>query len=83
MKILSILFFLLISSQTLADSLGKNKTINDYLNNGYQLKSIKVLENERLLYNLIIEMKEDKIFEPKLVSCIYNIDTQISECFKP
>lgn len=83
MKILSILFFLLISSQTLADSLGKNKTINDYLDNGYQLKSIKVLENERLLYNLIIEMKEDKIFEPKLVSCIYNIDTQISECFKP
>ena len=83
MKILSILFFLLISSQTLADSLGKNKTINDYLDNGYQLKSIKVLENERLLYNLIIEMKEDRIFEPKLVSCIYNIDTQISECFKP
>lgn len=83
MKILSILFFLLISFQTLADSLGKNKTINDYLDNGYQLKSIKVLENERLLYNLIIEMKEDKIFEPKLVSCIYNIDTQISECFKP
>lgn len=83
MKILSILFFLLISSQTLADTLGKNKTINDYLDNGYQLKSIKVLENERLLYNLIIEMKEDKIFEPKLVSCIYNIDTQISECFKP
>ena len=83
MKILSILFFLLISFQTLADSLGKNKTINDYLDNGYQLKSIKVLENERLLYNLIIEMKEDKIFEPKLISCIYNIDTQISECFKP
>ena len=83
MKILSIFFFLLISFQTLADSLGKNKTINDYLDNGYQLKSIKVLENERLLYNLIIEMKEDKIFEPKLVSCIYNIDTQISECFKP
>ena len=83
MKILSILFFLLIPSQTLADSLGKNKTINDYLDNGYQLKSIKVLENERLLYNLIIEMKEDRIFEPKLVSCIYNIDTQISECFKP
>ena len=83
MKILSIFFFLLISFQTLADSLGKNKTINDYLDNGYQLKSIKVLENERLLYNLIIEMKEDKIFEPKLISCIYNIDTQISECFKP
>ena len=82
MKILSIFFFI-ISFQTLADSLGKNKTINDYLDNGYQLKSIKVLENERLLYNLIIEMKEDKIFEPKLVSCIYNIDTQISECFKP
>jgi hypothetical protein len=26
---------------------------------------------------------EDKKFEPKLVTCIYVVNTQIAECFKP
>ena len=82
-RILSIFLFLLIASNTKADSLGVNKTINDYLDNGYELQSISVIKENKLLYNLIHYSSEEKMFEPKLVSCIFNVNTQIAECFKP
>lgn len=83
MKKFLILFFLLSTSYSQADSLGVNKTINDYLDNGYQLESINVLGDDRLLYNLIINKTDLNMFEPKLITCIFNTDTQIAECFKP
>ena len=83
MKILTIILFLLIVFNANADSLGVNKTINDYLDNGYELQSISIIDQDKFLYNLIHNNSEEKMFEPKLVSCIFNINTQIAECFKP
>ena len=82
-KILFILVFLILSSNSYLESLGKNKTINDYLDNGYQVQSISILDKDKLLYNLIMSNSEEKIFEPKIIGCIYNLNTQISDCFKP
>ena len=83
MKKLSILFLLLTLSFSQADSLGVNKTINDYIDNGYQLESINVLGDDKLLYNLIIKVTDQNMFEPKLITCIFNTNTQIAECFRP
>ena len=82
-KILSIFLFLLITFNAKADSLGVNKTINDYLDNGYELQSISVIKEDKFLYNLIHNNSEEKMFEPKLVSCVFDVNTQIAECFKP
>ena len=82
-KILSIFLFLLIAFNVKADSLGVNKTINDYLDNGYELQSISIIEQGKLLYNLIRNNSEEKMFEPKLISCIFDVKTQVAECFKP
>ncbi len=83
MKILTIILFLLIVSNANADSLGVNKTINDYLDKGYELQSISIIDQNKFLYNLIHNNSEEKMFEPKLVSCIFDVNSQIAECFKP
>ena len=83
MKILTIILFLLIISNANADPLGVNKTINDYLDNGYRLQSISIIEQDKFLYNLIHNNSEEKMFEPKLVSFIFDVNTQIAEYFKP
>ena len=83
MKILTIILFLLIVSNANADSLGVNKTINDYLDKGYELQSISIIDQDKFLYNLIHNNSEEKMFEPKLVSCIFDVNSQIAECFKP
>ena len=77
------IIFLFLSSNSFGDSLGTNKTINDYLSDGYQLQSISVIDHNKLLYNLANNGSEEKIFEPKLISCIYDINTQLADCFKP
>ena len=82
-RILSIFLFLLITFNAKADSLGVNKTINDYLDNGYELQSISIIEKDKFLYNLIRNNSEEKMFEPKLVSCIFDVNSQIAKCFKP
>ena len=48
MKILTIILFLLIVSNANADSLGVNKTINDYLDNGYELQSISIIKEDKI-----------------------------------
>ena len=74
---------LFISTKSFSDSLGTNKTINDYLDNGYLIQSIQIMDEEKLLYNLLNNESEEKMFEPKLISCFYDIKSQISDCFKP
>ena len=84
MKKLSLIFlFLLHPFNLYGNSLGNNKTINDYLENGYQIQSVSIIDQDKILYNLLRDEDEDKKFEPKLVICIYDISNQISECFKP
>ena len=75
--------FIISTTNSFSDSLGINKTINDYLDNGYLIQSIQIMNEEKLLYNLINNGSEEKIFEPKLISCVYDINSQISDCFKP
>ena len=82
-RFLSIIVFLFIAFNANADSLGVNKTINDYLDNGYKLQSISIIEQDKFLYNLVHNNSEEKMFEPKLVSCIFEVNSQIAECFKP
>ena len=81
--ILLIFLFSYFLSNANADSLGNNKTINDYLDNGYQIQSINIISQNKFLYNLVNDGTEEKMFEPKLVSCIYEKDKQIADCFKP
>lgn len=50
---------------------------------GYQIQSVNIIDQNKILYNLLRDDTEAKKFEPKLVSCIYDINTQIAECFKP
>ena len=84
MKKLSLIFlFLLHPFNLYGNSLGNNKTINDYLENGYQIQSVDIIDQNKILYNLLRNEDEDKKFEPKLVICIYVVSTQIAECFKP
>ena len=82
-RFLSIIVFLFIAFNVTADTLGINKTINDYLDNGYELQSISIIEKDKFLYNLIHNNSEEKMFEPKLVSCVFDVNSQIAECFKP
>ena len=82
-KYLVIFLFLFLSNFANAESLGKNKTINDYLENGYQIQSINVINQNKFLYNLLNNGSKEKMFEPKLVSCIYEKEKQITDCFKP
>ena len=82
-KYLLIFLFFFYSFNVCADNLGTNKTINDYLEMGYQIQSVNIIDQNIILYNLLRDDTEDKKFEPKLVSCIYDINTQIAECFKP
>ena len=78
---ISLLF--ISTTKSFSDSLGTNKTINDYLDNGYLIQSIQIMDEEKLLYNLLNNGSEEKMFEPKLISCVYDINSQISDCFKP
>ena len=84
MRYLIFISLLFISTtETFSDSLGTNKTINDYLENGYLIQSIQIMDEEKLLYNLLNNGSEEKMFEPRLISCVYDINSQISDCFKP
>ena len=33
--------------------------------------------------NAALIVATEKMFEPKLVSCIFDVKTQVAECFKP
>ena len=45
--------------------------------------NISIIKQDKFLYNLIHNNSEEKMFEPKLVSCIFDVNSQIAECFKP
>ena len=83
LKTLVILFILVFNTNVYSDTLGSNKSINDYLENGYEIQSINVINKNKFLYNLLNSGFEEKIFEPKFISCIYEKDKDIANCFKP
>ena len=76
------IIFLLISNAN-AESLGNVRNVNYYMENGYQMYSVRVINEDKTLYNLINNGSEERSFEIKFVSCIYEVSSNTTECFKP
>jgi len=83
-KILITLFCLnFISPFAIADFLGNLRTVNFYLSNGYNLESTILINDQKILYNLKNNGSSKMQFEPKLITCIYNIKKETTNCYKP
>ena len=83
-KVLITLFCLnFIFSLAIADSLGNLRTVNHYLSNGYNLESTILINDQKILYNLKNNGLSKMQFEPKLITCIYNIKKETTNCYKP
>ena len=76
-------FILFFSFNVYAESLGNIRTVNYYLEQGYLLVSVRVMEDDRFVYNLINNGKEEKKFELQMVSCVYDVSAETTECYKP
>lgn len=76
-------FILFFSFNAYAESLGNIRTVNYYLEQGYLLVSVRVMEDGKLVYNLINNGKEEKKFELQMVSCIYDVSAETTDCYKP
>ena len=47
-----IVFGLLLSGNAYAESLGTNKTVNDYVNDNYTIVSVETIDQTNLVYTL-------------------------------
>ncbi len=70
---------LLFSWSVLAESLGINKTVNDYVNDNYTIVSVETIDQTNLVYTL----KSNAKSKPLVVSCIYSFKQNVTICFKP
>ena len=70
---------LLFSWSVLAESLGINKTVNDYVNDNYTIVSVETIDQTNLVYTL----KSNAKSKPLVVSCIYSFKQNATICFKP
>ena len=78
-KILSILLFsFLWSNVSLSESLGVDKTVNDYLKEGYTLHSTNIARDGYYLYHLV--QGGSKI---PLITCAYEIVNNNTICWMP
>ncbi len=79
-KLLGIFVFgLLLDGSVLAENLGIDKTVNDYVNNDYTIVSVETIDETSLVYTLRSNAKN----KPLVVSCIYSPTKQVTICFKP
>ena len=69
---------LLLSSNAYAESLGTNKTVNDYVNDNYTIVSVETIDQTNLVYTLESNAKS----KPLVVSCIYSFKQNVTICFK-
>ena len=76
------LVILLISNAS-AESLGNVRNVNYYMENGFKMYSVRVINEDKTLYNLINDGSQERSFEIKFVSCVYKKSTNTTECFKP
>ena len=74
---------ILITSNASAESLGNVRNVNYYMENGFKMYSVRVINEDKTLYNLINDGSEERSFEIKFVSCVYDKSTNTTECFKP
>ena len=73
----------LITSNASAESLGNVRNVNYYMENGFKMYSVRVINEDKTLYNLINDGSEERSFEIKFVSCVYEKSTNTTECYKP
>ena len=74
---------ILFMSNASAESLGNVRNVNYYMENGFKMYSVRVINEDKTLYNLINDGSEERSFEIKFVSCVYDKSTNTTECFKP
>ena len=79
--ILSLAF--LIMSNANAESLGNVRNVNYYMENGFKMYSVRVINEDRTLYNLINDGSQARSFEVKFISCVYEKSSNTTEYFKP
>ena len=77
-KLLGIVVISLFTSFAYAESLGTNKTVNDYVDNDYTIVSV-VQDDGNFIYTLRSNAKS----KPLVVTCIYSMTREITLCFKP
>ena len=70
---------LLLSGNAYTENLGTDKTVNDYVSDGYTIVSVETIDRTELVYTL----RSNKKSKPLVVSCIYSPKEQITICFKP
>tara|TARA_B100001057_G_scaffold432731_1_gene461047 strand:+ start:1194 stop:1439 length:246 start_codon:yes stop_codon:yes gene_type:complete len=79
-KILGIVVLgLLFTNSLYAETLGTDKTVNDYVNNDYTIVSVDTIDRTNLVYTLRSNAKK----KPLVVSCIYSPTKKVTICFKP
>ena len=74
---------ILFISNASAESLGNVRSVNYYMENGFKMYSVRVINEDKTLYNLINDGSEERSFEIKFVSCVYEKSTNTTECYKP
>ena len=80
-KILSILLFsFLWSNVSLSESLGVDKTVNDYLKDGYALHSTNIASEGYYLYHLVRRGGSSRV---PLITCVYAIKNNNTLCWAP
>ena len=77
-KLLGIVVLGLLTSSVYAESLGTNKTVNDYVDDDYTIISV-VQDDANFVYTLRSNAKS----KPLVVTCIYGLKKSITFCFKP
>jgi len=76
---LIILVALLLSGNAYTENLGTDKTVNDYVSDGYTIVSVETFDRTALFYTLRSNAKS----KPLVVSCMYSPKEEITICFKP
>ena len=74
---------ILFISNASAESLGNVRNVNYYMENGFKMYSVRIINEDKILYNLINDGSEERSFEIKFVSCVYEKSTNTTECYKP
>ena len=69
---------LLLGSSAYAESLGTNKTVNDYVDDNYTIVSVGQ-DDANFFYTLRSNAKS----KPLVVTCIYQLKKARTFCFKP
>ena len=74
---------ILIKSNASAESLGNVRNVNYYMENGFKMYSVRVINEDKTLYNLINDGSQVRSFEVNFISCVYEYSSNTTECFKP